>query len=810
MALIEINGKKIEAEQGSMIIEAADNAGIWIPRFCYHKKLSIAANCRMCLIDVEKAPKPLPACATPITDGMKVWTRSSKALQAQKSVMEFLLINHPLDCPICDQGGECELQDIALGYGKDASRYREGKRSVLDQDIGPLVSTDMTRCIQCTRCVRFGTEVAGLRELGATGRGEELEIGTFVEKSMISEVSGNVIDICPVGALTSKPYRFSARAWELAQKPGIAPHDCLGSHIFLHLRENEVKRVVPRENEAINEVWLSDRDRFSYESLYHERLEKPQRKVDGHWKTIDWVEALELAAAALLNCESNEEGSNLAALVSPNATTEECYLLQKLLRGLGSHNIDHRLRQIDFSDQDIMPLFPNAGIKIADLETQAAILLVGSEIRAEQPLLGLKLRKAALGGSKIFLVNPIDFTMNFEIADKIIVEGGDLCSGLALVAKALIDLTGHQQALQNAQWLTEINPSQAAIQMAKQLQESENTLVLLGTLGLHHPEASRLRSLCHLIAELSGAKLGCLSDGANAAGAWIAAAVPHRLPGGETIVNPGLDAGEISGLNIKTQILFNIDPEFDCGDGAKIVKQLNLISTVIAFTPFESETLREVADLLLPICPFSENSGCYINMEGQWQTFSAVAMPLGEARPAWKILRVLGNLCKLPGFDYQAVDQILYDVKSSISFSSHSSHSSHSSNEALQAWQRGSLDRTHYHTKMMLDSEHTLVRMALVPSFSADNLLRRAPALQAAEKERQGALLLMNHFEAQKRGLQTGDLVRASVQETRLVVPLRIDDRVPNQVVMIPSALAETLPLGPAYANVEVQFAGNL
>ncbi len=811
MALIEIDGKKIEAEQGSMIIEAADNAGIWIPRFCYHKKLSIAANCRMCLIDVEKAAKPLPACATPITDGMKIWTRSQKALHAQKSVMEFLLINHPLDCPICDQGGECELQDISLGYGADASRYKEGKRSVLDQDLGPLVSTDMTRCIQCTRCVRFGTEVAGLRELGATGRGEALEIGTFIERSMISELSGNVIDICPVGALTSKPYRFSARAWELAQKPSIAAHDCVGSHIFLHLRENEVMRVVPRENESINEVWLSDRDRFSYEALTQGRLEKPQLKVEGHWKTIEWADALEYAAATLLKTNFENGTANLGALVSPNATTEECYLLQKLLRGLGSHNIDHRLRQMDFSDQDILPLFPNAGLQIADLESQAALLLVGSDIRNEQPLLGLKLRKAVAQGCRIALINPSDFLMNFEVADKIIVERGDLCYGLGLVAIALIDITKasphtekqHHKSNPSNRWLEKLIPSDSAKSIAKQLLENENTSILLGTLGLHHPEASRLRALCHLISELTGAKLGCLSDGANGAGAWIAGAVPHRLPGGEAISNPGLNAADLCAASLETRILFNLEPELDCVEGSKIIKQIKQSShkqTVIAFTPFESETLRFVADLLLPICPFSENSGCYVNMEGQWQNFIAAAQPLGEAKPAWKILRVLGNLCQLPGFDYETIEQVLYEIKSFCDVP-----------ESLQSWQRGTLE-THEESSSNIKNNtnnshsHGFVRLATVPSFSNDNLLRRAPALQKAEKARQKGLVQINGFEANKLGLKTGDLARVTVADINLVLPVQVNDQLPNQTVLIP-ILPETALLEAAYTSVEIQSA---
>lgn len=805
MAKIEINGKQIEAEQGSMIIEAADNAGIWIPRFCYHKKLSIAANCRMCLVDVEKAPKTLPACATPITDGMKIWTQSQKALQAQKSVMEFLLINHPLDCPICDQGGECELQDIAMGYGPDASRYREGKRSVFDHNIGPLVATDMTRCIQCTRCVRFGTEIAGLKELGACQRGEELEIRTFVEKTMVSELSGNVIDICPVGALTSKPYRFSARSWELSQKPGIAPHDCVGSHIFLHIKNNEVMRVVPKENESINEVWLSDRDRFSYGALNQSRLEKPQRKIEGEWKTIEWVEALEFAANELLKSNFSEETSNIGALVSPNATTEECYLLQKLIRGLGSHNIDHRLRQMDFRDQDIQAIFPNAGMQIADLESQSNIILVGSDIRNDQPLLSIKLRKAVAQGSQIFLINCLDSLMNFEVEDKIIPEAGDLCQGLGYVLKTLMDLNNETTG-KDSDFLNGLKPNdsvrQSAMKIAKALMENPNSIILLGLGALHHPEASRLRALCYRIAELTGAKLGSLTDGANAAGAFLAGAIPHRLPGGESLLSPGLNASVMAGAGLSTLLLFNVEPDYDCMEGAKIHKQLENVPTVIAFSPFESEILRSVADLILPICPFSENSGCYINMEGRWQTFNAVVNPLGESRPGWKILRVLGNLCELPGFDYHSTDQILYEVKS---------FCSNPSTLELKAWERGNFeeDETSFVRTKNKEGDKHYIRIAPVPSFSSDNIVRRAPALQLAEKERGIAKLSLNAFEAKKLGLKTGDLARVRANEVKVTLPVVIDDRLPNSVVLIPGALPETAILGGAYKAVTIEAAGN-
>ena len=434
---IEIDGHPCEVRKGAMVIEAADAAGIAIPRFCYHKKLTVAANCRMCLVEVERAPKPLPACATPVMDGMKVITTSETARGAQRSVMEFLLINHPLDCPICDQGGECELQDLAMGYGRGVSRFTERKRVVPDKNLGPLIATDMTRCIHCTRCVRFGAEVAGLPELGATGRGEDMRIGTFIERSVDSELSGNVIDVCPVGALTSKPFRFRARAWEMVQREGIAAHDAIGSNLYVHVRRGRLLRVVPRENEAVNEVWLSDRDRFSYEGLYTEdRLLRPRvRDGEGAWQETDWEIALDAAADAIRAVLDAQGPAGIGALASPVATTEEHYLLQTLVRGFGGTNLDHRLRQSDFGDQDEAPAWPSLGMALADLEGADAVLLVGSNVRKEQPLAGLRLRKAALAGASVFAVNPVDHVFNFDLAGRIVVSPDRMAGELAGIAR---------------------------------------------------------------------------------------------------------------------------------------------------------------------------------------------------------------------------------------------------------------------------------------------------------------------------------------------------------------------------------------
>jgi len=796
MAYIEVNGKKIEALPGSMIIEVIQQNGISIPHFCYHKKLSVAANCRMCLVEVERAPKPLPACATPITDGMKVWTRSPLALTAQQAVMEFLLINHPLDCPICDQGGECELQDNALGYGKDVSRFREEKRTVLDKNLGSLIATDMTRCIQCTRCVRFGTEIAGMRELGATGRGEKMEIGTFIEHSMTSEVSGNVIDLCPVGALTSKPFRFTARAWELTQHPSIAPHDCVGSHIYIHSRQNHVMRVVPREQEAINEVWISDRDRFSYEALDQNRLTVPKIKQDGHWVAVSWTEALEHTVRELQAVLSAEGPSALGALASPSATTEELYLLQKFMRGLGSHNIDHRLRQLDFRDQSKMPAYPHIGLPFASIQHQSTLLLIGSEIRAEQPILALKLRQMALSSGEILLVNPIDFPMNFDVSEKMIVEGGDLCGALSEIAKALLDErrdsnNGHSIPEGAPEWLAGVEPTPVAVNMAKKLMKGGKTLILIGALGLHHPEASRVIALANLISQCTGATFGALTEGANSAGAWLAGCIPHRLPGNQPFEHVGLTAREMSTHGLKGYVLLNVEPDLECANGGQILEQMGRASFTVALTCFDNGSLSEVADVLLPICPFTENSGSWMNAEGNIQIFRAAVNPLGEARPAWKILRVLGNLCKLPGFDQSSVEAVFNELQACL-------------------MPEATIPRWDWWCPPDRGTEETIaapIRIGPVPINAVDSLVRRATALQQATS-RSASEIRLNPTVAKRLNLLEGGqaIVRAGQQTVTLKVTF--DGTIPDQTVLIPAGIKETVLLGEPYTPVDISRAG--
>jgi len=796
MPFIEIDGKKVEAKAGSMIIEVADNLNVQIPRFCYHKKLSIAANCRMCLVEIEKAPKPLPACATPITEGMKVWTRSPKALLAQKSVMEFLLINHPLDCPICDQGGECELQDLSVGYGRDDSRYTEGKRVIKDKDIGPLIATDMTRCIHCTRCVRYGTEIAGIREMGTLGRGECLEIGTYIEQSVTSEVSGNIIDLCPVGALTSKPFRFTARGWELKQTPGVAPHDCVGSNIFIHSRRNKVMRVVPRENELINESWIADRDRFSYEALSSEdRQQQPKIKQDGQWKTVSWQEALEYTARRMLEVVQAEGPEGIGSLISPNATLEECYLLQKLMRALGSHNIDHRLNQSDFRHQEGAPLCPGLGVPIAEIEQQSLTLLIGSDIRKEQPILGLKLRKMTLAGGKVLAINPVDFSFNFELTAKKIVSGGDLVLGLAQVVKALLKEEKTKISKEVSHWLAKVVPGDADIEMAKHLlNPNEKKLILVGYYAVSHPAFSHLISLINIIVQITGAKFGMLTPGSNSPGAWLAGCVPHRLVGGKAVQEPiGLDATQMFEKNLRAYLLFNVEPELDSWNGAKALEALAKAELVVAITPFANKALYKMAHVILPMTPFSETSGTWINIEGQWQSFKAAVAPLGESRPGWKILRVLGNLCDCPGFDFGSSEQVLACLREEILAEAETT-----SVKSLHTWEWWCpLEFEH------LGNEKDIIRIAPISLYAIDNLVRRADSLQKTEAAR-NFLLHLNSALANRLKL-VGKCAKVFCNGFNLTIPFVIDEAVPDNSVVIPAAIDDCISLGGPYAVVKIQ-----
>lgn len=753
MVKIEINGQVIKAREGLMLIDVADDAGINIPRFCYHKKLSVAANCRMCLVEVAGAPKTLPACATPVTDGMKVMTKSPKALAAQKAVMEFLLINHPLDCPICDQGGECELQDVSMLYGQDISRFNEGKRILGDKDIGPLVQTDMTRCIHCTRCVRFGKEVAGIMELGATGRGEHMEIGTYVAKAMVSELSGNVIDLCPVGALTSKPYRYTARAWELQATPSIAIHDGLGSHTYIHHKQGQIKRVVPRENEAINETWLSDRDRFSYTSLSHNRLTLPMRKVDGEWKVVDWETAL-TEVAALLSGQLAHNTNSVGALVSPTASVEELYLLQQLLSAKGCHNIDHRLHQQDFA-ADASGVMPYLAMPIEQVEKVKAALLIGSNLRHEQPLLNQRLRKATQMRAKVMAINPVDFDLSYRLSVKATVSVSDMVTTLASLAKALSanqSLSNRESLLLEGVVVTDITQK-----MADQLSVEGDKLIILGQLAQSHVSFTRLLQLASLVARLSGAQLSWLPESGNSLGAALVGAQPKQS---------GMNAAEMLRKGMDNWLLWNVDPTADC----LLPEATQLTGRVVAVSAFDTPGLRAVSDWLLPIAAFGEAAGSYVNANGLWQFAPVALTALGDAKPGWKVLRVLGNMMNVSGFDYVSLDQVTEAAKAMAISAKVVDH------DALM------------NLTSQLDSASGFARVAELPMYANDIYVRHAQPLQAHQHAGQ-AVLRMNPQEVTDAVVRVQD-VNGNLLELNVVA----DARVAAGNIVAPMSLLASLP----------------
>jgi NADH-quinone oxidoreductase subunit G len=651
---IEVNGVPLKARKGQMIMQATDPANIYIPRFCYHDKLTVAANCRMCLVEVEKAPKPLPACATPVTEGMKVFTKSPKAVAAQRATMEFLLINHPLDCPICDQGGECELQDLALGYGRDISRFSERKRVVKDKNLGPLVSTDMTRCIHCTRCIRFGQEIQGYPQMGTTGRGENMEVGTYIEHSVDHELSANIIDLCPVGALNNKPFRYHARAWEMTQQPLVSPHDAFGTNVYAHVLRGKLMRMVPRENEEINETWIADRDRFGFEGMYSaDRVSQPMLRIDGALQIVDWEVALTAAAEGLQKAAAAHGGAGAGFLASPMATLEELYLLAQIARGLGSANIDHRLRQLDFRAQEQDAAYPNLGLKIADLERLDGILVIGSNLRHEMPLLAHRIRKAAVrsGGAKVGFLNPRRFDYMFPVAAYALAET-DLLGELAGVVRAAAAAVN--QPVPAGVAAAEISDSHRALVAA--LMNGTRRAVILGTLAQRHPAYSQLKAQAAMLAELCAASVGCVTEGANAAGAYLAGAVPHREPGGTAAAVVGLSARAMLESALAAYVLFGgVDPASDFGVDPRALGAAQLL---IAITTHLPENLRASAHVVLPIGSFAETSGTFVNTEGRWQSWAGAAKLPGESRPGWKVLRVLANLLNLHGVDYVSSEEI--------------------------------------------------------------------------------------------------------------------------------------------------------
>ncbi|MEK6662778.1 MAG: NADH-quinone oxidoreductase subunit NuoG [Pseudomonadota bacterium] len=779
MLHIEIDGQQVEVPEGSTVMDAADKLGIYIPRFCYHRKLSVAANCRMCLVDVEKAPKPLPACATPVTDGMKVASSSDKAKRAQQGVMEFLLINHPLDCPICDQGGECQLQDLAVGYGCSSSRYTEEKRVVVNKNLGPLIATDMTRCIHCTRCVRFGQEIGGVMELGQAARGEHSEIMPFISQTVDSEISGNMIDLCPVGALTSKPFRYTARTWELSRRPSISPHDGLGANLSLHIKQDRVMRVLPRENEAVNECWLADRDRFSYEALNSaERLTVPMVKQGGQWRETDWQTALEYVANGLADIKAKHGAEAIGALATPHSTLEELYLLQKLTRALGSGNVDHRLRQSDFSADAELSGAPWLGQPVEALAETGAMLIVGSTLRKEQPLLAHRLRQAVKRGGQLNLINPVDDDLLCAVANKAIVAPGAMVNALAQVAKAAAQQKGVELGAAYRDALANVTPNAAAQAIATSLCAGKNVTILLGNLAQHHPQAATLHSLGLELARVLGAKFGFLGEAANSVGAYVAGAWPK---GG------GLNAAQMLAQPRKAYVLLNVEAELDSHDPQQAMNAMMAADMVVVMSAFKHLAL-DYADVMLPIAPFTETSGTYINTEGRVQSFNAVVKPQGETRPAWKVLRVLGNLLHLPGFEYNSTE----DVRSELLAGGEPTLS----NALKQAVLADISVKAH-------GIERTIERIGEVPIYQSDAIVRRAPALQAA-KDAQAPRAWANTGLMQRLGLNEGDMILLKQGAGQTQLPVARDDRLPDNCVRVAAAHPMTAALGGMFDAISV------
>jgi NADH-quinone oxidoreductase subunit G len=783
MATIEIDGKTYQVDNGKMIIEVADDNGIHIPRFCYHKKLSVAANCRMCLVQVENSRKPVPACATPITDGMKIYTKSEEAIRSQKAVMEFLLINHPLDCPICDQGGECELQDVSIGFGSGESEYKEAKRAVSDDNLGSLISTEMTRCIHCTRCVRFGDEVAGVRELGATGRGEQVQIGTYIQHAMTSEVSGNVIDLCPVGALTSKPFRFTARAWEMTQHSSIAPHDCIGSNIYVHVRRGEAMRVVPRECETINETWISDRDRYSYLGSNHpDRAKFPRIKKAGQWETVDWPTALQFAVDGMSKCIQQHGVEQFAGLASASSTLEELYLFQRWMRALGVMNLDHRLQQTDFRDQDYLSMMPQSSLPFAELEKQNTVLLVGTHLHREVPMAGIRVRKAWVSGAQVFAINPVAYDFPFTVAEQAVSSPHGMLQTLASILFSLVDdVTTLPIDLQK--WLLGVKKTSFSKQMALALKE-EKSVIVTGLISENHPDAAILRTLVHYISELSGASVLRLTQGANSAGASLAGVLPHRSAMGEPVAQQGQDVKTILENKLKGYCLMGVEPGYDFSNPHLARQALLAAEFVVVLSAFDEHAVEEYANVILPMASFIETAGTYINVDQTWQTVTGCALPPGEARPAWKIIRVLGNLMDCSDFEYTSTEQVLQEIQNRVN-------------------QKESMEYRPFDKADFPVHEQGLVRIGEWPLYRVDSLVRHADALQqsgSADK-----VCVRMHPETADI-YKLGENVTLSQGEIAITLPLLRDDKVAKESVWVLNAMPETIDLGYAFAKIEVRM----
>ena len=776
MVEIEIDGKKVEVQEGSMVMDAANRLGTYIPHFCYHKKLSIAANCRMCLVEVEKAPKPLPACATPVTAGMIVRTHSEKAVKAQKDVMQFLLINHPLDCPICDQGGECQLQDLAVGYGPSSSRYEEEKRVVHAKDAGPLISMkEMSRCIHCTRCVRFGQEIAGVMEFGMINRGEHSEITTFVNKTVDSELSGNMIDLCPVGALTSKPFRYSARTWELSRRKSVSPHDSLGANLVVQVKGAQVMRILPLENDAINECWLSDRDRFAYEGLNSaDRLTSPMIKQDGKWQTTDWQTALEYVAHGLRNVRHEHSVDSIAALATPYSTLEELSLLQKMIRGLGSENVDFRLRQSDtVADRSFTPWL---GMSIDAFSHLKRVFVIGSFLRKDHPLLAAKLRTAVRRGAQVSLLHATDDDLLMPIANKLIAAPSDWLALLGEVAVAV----AQSKQIDAPAALAQLQPSATAKQIAAGLLSGEPRAIVLGNAAAQHPQSSQLHALAQWIATNSNAHFGYLTEAANTVGGYLAKALP---------ANRNLAIAQFTQAK-KAYVLLNVEPELDCANPQLARSALDKAEMVVVMSPYRHG--MDYADVLLPIAPYSETSGTFVNAEGRAQGFNGTVKPLGDTRPAWKVLRVLGNLLGLDNFAYESSEDIR--------------------NEVLGVKTLDGLDlsqRLSNNADIPLHTPQTsteIQRVADVPIYFSDAIARRSESLQQTVDAQAPKVKLSANL-AQSLGVSAGSLVRVTQGTGSVTLPCAIESGLPNNVVRLAAAHTTTAALGSMFGSIKVEKA---
>ena len=778
MVELTIDGKKVEVQEGSMVMHAAHKLGVYVPHFCYHKKLSIAANCRMCLVEVEKAPKAMPACATPATNGMVVHTCSERAVAAQKSVMEFLLINHPLDCPICDQGGECQLQDLAVGYGGSSSRYQEEKRVVFHKDLGPLVSAEeMSRCIHCTRCVRFGQEVAGVMELGMIGRGEHSEITTFVGRSVESELSGNMIDLCPVGALTSKPFRYQARTWELARRRAVSPHDSLGANLVVQVKGDEVVRVVPFENEEINECWISDRDRFSYEGLTQDRLTTPMIKgQDGQWREASWSDALQVVAHGLMDVRDASGAAQIGALATEYATLEELALLGRVVRGLGSENIDARLYQTDVKLDAALTGVPWLGMPIAALDTLDRVLVVGSFLRKDHPLMAQRLRQAAKRGTQISAIDTAGDDPLLKLTARATVLPTALAQTLAQVLVALAKAKGADVPAA----LSGVQADATAQQIAQSLASGERVAVLLGNTAVNAPDAAQLASLAQSIAQLSGGKLGFLTAGANTGGAYLAGAVPGK---------GGRSAAAMLAEPLKAYIVLHAEPLLDTDNGAQAVAALKAAEFVVALTAFASDA-SEWADVMLPIAPFTETSGTFVNAQGTAQSFKGTVAPRGQTRPGWKVLRVLGNVLHLAGFD----DETSESVRDSVLSGGVSSRLSNQIAAGVASVTAGQ------------SASGALQRVTDLPIYRSDALVRRAPALQESAASRAPAARMHAQTLA-SLGCAAGDTVRVKSATGSVTLVAVQDNTLPVSAVRIAAGFAQTASLGSAYGQLQVERA---